>query len=130
MMQIKNKLHLLPLFLISYLGLFALININPVMAMKPKLPITSSKQPVNNNLTTSIEEKITTLKQEIYNNAIEITNISKSLQELVNINDDRQKILLKLKENYKKLIDNQKKQIKLFQKFLKDLNDDLNDENN
>ncbi|MDV3143184.1 MAG: hypothetical protein Q8894_02570 [Sweet potato little leaf phytoplasma] len=34
MMQIKNKLHLLPFFLISYLCLFALININPVMAMK------------------------------------------------------------------------------------------------
>ncbi|MDV3166521.1 MAG: SVM family protein ['Waltheria sp.' little leaf phytoplasma] len=33
-MKIKNKLHLLPFFLISYLGLFALININPVMAME------------------------------------------------------------------------------------------------
>ncbi|MDV3178446.1 MAG: SVM family protein, partial [Sweet potato little leaf phytoplasma] len=32
MMQIKNKLYLLPLFLINYLGLFLLINIHPVMA--------------------------------------------------------------------------------------------------
>ncbi len=31
-MQIKNKLYLLPLFLINYLGLFLLINIHPVMA--------------------------------------------------------------------------------------------------
>ncbi|MDV3148044.1 MAG: SVM family protein, partial [Candidatus Phytoplasma australasiaticum] len=37
-MQIKNKIHLLPLFFISYLGLFVLININPVMAMESKLP--------------------------------------------------------------------------------------------
>ncbi|MDO8054676.1 SVM family protein [Candidatus Phytoplasma australasiaticum] len=33
MMQIKNKIHFLPLFFISYLGLFLLINIHPVMAM-------------------------------------------------------------------------------------------------
>ncbi|EMR14466.1 MULTISPECIES: SVM family protein [Candidatus Phytoplasma] len=32
MIQIKNKLYLLPLFLINYLGLFLLINIHPVMA--------------------------------------------------------------------------------------------------
>ncbi|MDV3143803.1 MAG: SVM family protein [Candidatus Phytoplasma australasiaticum] len=32
MMQIKNKIHFLPLFFISYLGLFLLINIHPVMA--------------------------------------------------------------------------------------------------
>ncbi|MDO8005592.1 SVM family protein [Candidatus Phytoplasma australasiaticum] len=32
MMQIKNKLYLLPLFLINYLGLFLLIDIHPVMA--------------------------------------------------------------------------------------------------
>ncbi|MDV3182575.1 MAG: SVM family protein, partial [Candidatus Phytoplasma australasiaticum] len=31
-MRVKNKLHLLPLFLIIYLGLFALINNNPIMA--------------------------------------------------------------------------------------------------
>ncbi|MDV3184258.1 MAG: SVM family protein [Candidatus Phytoplasma australasiaticum] len=33
MMQIKNKIYFLPLFFISYLGLFLLINIHPVMAM-------------------------------------------------------------------------------------------------
>nr|ARE29779.1 putative effector [Crotalaria phyllody phytoplasma] len=32
MIQIKNKLYLLPLFLINYLGLFLLINIHPVTA--------------------------------------------------------------------------------------------------
>ncbi|MFW8664746.1 SVM family protein, partial [Candidatus Phytoplasma citri] len=36
MMQVKNKLHLLPFFLISYLGLFFLININHVMAAPKK----------------------------------------------------------------------------------------------
>ncbi|MDV3157556.1 MAG: SVM family protein [Candidatus Phytoplasma australasiaticum] len=36
MMQIKNKIYLLPLFLMIYLGLFLLININPVMAMNNK----------------------------------------------------------------------------------------------
>ncbi|QTX02925.1 putative secreted protein, SAP45-like [Candidatus Phytoplasma luffae] len=33
MIQVKNKLHLLPFFLMSCLGLFILITINPVMAM-------------------------------------------------------------------------------------------------
>nr|WP_249175855.1 SVM family protein ['Parthenium hysterophorus' phyllody phytoplasma] len=33
MMKIKNKLHLLPFFLMSYLAFFFLININPVIAM-------------------------------------------------------------------------------------------------
>ncbi|MDV3166529.1 MAG: SVM family protein ['Waltheria sp.' little leaf phytoplasma] len=32
MMQIKNKLHFLPFFLMNFLGLFILININSVMA--------------------------------------------------------------------------------------------------
>ncbi|MDV3154353.1 MAG: SVM family protein [Pigeon pea little leaf phytoplasma] len=32
MMQIKTKLHLLPLFLMSFLGSFFLINIHQVMA--------------------------------------------------------------------------------------------------
>ncbi|MDV3166534.1 MAG: SVM family protein ['Waltheria sp.' little leaf phytoplasma] len=36
MMQIKNKLHLLPFFFIICLGLFILININPVMAAPKK----------------------------------------------------------------------------------------------
>ncbi|UQV27401.1 SVM family protein [Candidatus Phytoplasma asiaticum] len=35
-MQVKNKLHLLPFFLISFLGLFLLININSVMAAPKK----------------------------------------------------------------------------------------------
>ncbi|EMR14684.1 MAG: SVM family protein [Sweet potato little leaf phytoplasma] len=36
MMQIKNKLYFLPLFLMSFLGLFLLININPVIAAPEK----------------------------------------------------------------------------------------------
>ncbi|MDV3157496.1 MAG: SVM family protein [Candidatus Phytoplasma australasiaticum] len=36
MMQVKNKLYLLPFFLISSLGLLVLININPVMAVPKK----------------------------------------------------------------------------------------------
>ncbi|MDV3201485.1 MAG: SVM family protein [Candidatus Phytoplasma australasiaticum] len=36
MMQIKNKLHLLPFFFIICLGLFILININPVIAAPKK----------------------------------------------------------------------------------------------
>ncbi|XKW59285.1 effector protein [Candidatus Phytoplasma australasiaticum] len=71
MIQIKNKLYLLPLFLINYLGLFLLINIHPVMAMDPKLPETSSRQLVYHNLT--IEENIINLKQKIYDNATKIT---------------------------------------------------------
>ncbi|MDV3201637.1 MAG: SVM family protein, partial [Candidatus Phytoplasma australasiaticum] len=35
-MQIKNKLYFLPLFLMSFLGLFLLININPVIAAPEK----------------------------------------------------------------------------------------------
>ncbi|MDV3168213.1 MAG: SVM family protein, partial [Candidatus Phytoplasma stylosanthis] len=31
-MQIKKKLHLLPFFLISCLGMFLIINDNPIMA--------------------------------------------------------------------------------------------------
>ncbi|MDV3202507.1 MAG: SVM family protein [Candidatus Phytoplasma stylosanthis] len=36
MMQIKKKLHILPFFLMSFLGLFLLININPVIAAPKK----------------------------------------------------------------------------------------------
>ncbi|MDV3176281.1 MAG: SVM family protein [Sweet potato little leaf phytoplasma] len=117
MMQIKNKLYLLPLCLISYLELFLLINIHPVMAMDPKLPETSSRQPVYHNLT--IEENIINLKQKIYDNATKITNIDKGLQG--SITDDQKENLLKLKENYKQLIDNQKEQLKTYKNLLNDL---------
>ncbi|MDV3169099.1 MAG: SVM family protein, partial [Candidatus Phytoplasma australasiaticum] len=122
MMQIKNKIHFLPLFFISYLGLFLLINIHPVMAMDPKLPETSSRQPVYQNLT--IEENIINLKQKIYDNATKITNIDKGLQE--SITDNQKENLLKLKENYKRLIDNQKEQLKTYKNLLNDLNDENN----
>ncbi|WEX20436.1 MAG: putative secreted protein [Candidatus Phytoplasma citri] len=90
-MQIKNKLHLLPFFLISYLGLFTLININPVMAMESKLPETSSTQPAHHNLT--LKEKIINLKHKIYDNANKIKNnidkqTKKLLEELIYILDD------------------------------------------
>ncbi|MEK0310365.1 SVM family protein [Candidatus Phytoplasma australasiaticum] len=122
MMQIKNKIHFLPLCLINYLGLFLLINIHPVMAMDPKLPETSSRQPVYQNLT--IEENIINLKQKIYDNATKITNIDKGLQE--SITDNQKENLLKLKENYKRLIDNQKEQLKTYKNLLNDLNDENN----
>ncbi|MDV3204151.1 MAG: effector protein, partial [Candidatus Phytoplasma australasiaticum] len=70
-----------------YLGLFLLINIHPVMAIVPKLPETSSRQPVYQNLT--IEENIINLKQKIYDNATEITKITHKINELVN--NDNQK---------------------------------------
>ncbi|MDV3199986.1 MAG: SVM family protein [Candidatus Phytoplasma australasiaticum] len=85
MMQIKNKLHLLPLFLISYLGLFALININRVMAMDPKLPRPryNNRNPVHrnflHNLTT--KENIINLTQKIDDNETKITNIDKTIKE-------------------------------------------------
>ncbi|EMR14769.1 MULTISPECIES: SVM family protein [Candidatus Phytoplasma] len=41
MMQVKKKLHLLPLFLMSFLGMFLIINNNPIMA--------SSNGHANNN---------------------------------------------------------------------------------
>nr|BBF24900.1 phytoplasmal effector causing phyllody 1 [Candidatus Phytoplasma ziziphi] len=122
MMQIKNKLHLLPLFLMSFLGLFAFININPVMATDPKLPETSSRQPVNQNFT--IEENIINLKQKIYDNATKITKIDKELQG--SITDNQKENLLKLKENYKQLIDNQKEQLKTYKNLLNNLNDENN----
>ncbi|MDV3177718.1 MAG: hypothetical protein Q8800_02515, partial [Candidatus Phytoplasma australasiaticum] len=62
----------LPLFFISYLGLFVLININPVMAMESKLPETSSTQPAHHNL--ALKEKIINLKQKIYDNTNKIKN--------------------------------------------------------
>ncbi|MDV3182745.1 MAG: SVM family protein [Candidatus Phytoplasma australasiaticum] len=119
MMQIKNKLYFLPLFLMSFLGLFLLININSVMATDPKLPETSSRQPVHQNLT--IEENIINLKQKIYNNATKIKNIDKELQG--SITDNQKENFLKLKENYKQLIDNQKEQLKIYKNLLNDLND-------
>ncbi|MDV3143768.1 MAG: SVM family protein [Candidatus Phytoplasma australasiaticum] len=118
MMQIKNKIHFLPLFFISYLGLFLLINIHPVMATDPKLPETSSRQPVYQN--SHIEENIINLKQKIYDNATEITKINKRLQG--SITDDQKENLLKLKENCRQLIENQKEQLKLYKKLLNDLN--------
>nr|BBF24903.1 phytoplasmal effector causing phyllody 1 [Candidatus Phytoplasma aurantifolia] len=124
MMKIKNKLHLLPFFLISYLGLFFLINMNPVMAMNPNLPGTSKNQPSQMNLT--IEENIINLKQKIYDNAKEITNINKTLQESVNLTDDQKENLLKLKKNHEKLVNNQKEQLKIYQMLLNTLNDDNN----
>ncbi|WP_369051704.1 SVM family protein, partial [Candidatus Phytoplasma citri] len=122
--KIKNKLHLLPFFLIGYLGLFFLININPVMAMDPNLPGTSENQPPQQNLT--IEENIINLKQKIYDNAKKITKINKILRGSFNITDDQKEILLKLQENSKQLVNNQKEQIKAYQILLKNLNDDNN----
>ncbi|QTX02904.1 putative secreted protein, SAP54-like [Candidatus Phytoplasma luffae] len=121
-MLIKNKLHLLPFFLMSCLGLFILITINPVMAMDPNLPGTSSNQPAHQNFT--IEENIINLKQKIYYNATKITNIDKALQG--SITDDDKTNLLKLKENHKRLIDNQKEQLKTYKNLLKNLNDEDN----
>ncbi|MDV3179079.1 MAG: effector protein, partial [Candidatus Phytoplasma australasiaticum] len=96
--------------------------IHPVMAIVPKLPETSSRQPVYQNLT--IEENIINLKQKIYDNATKITNIDKGLQE--SITDNQKENLLKLKENYKRLIDNQKEQLKTYKNLLNDLNDENN----
>ncbi|MDO8054252.1 SVM family protein ['Opuntia sp.' phytoplasma] len=50
MMKIKNKLHLLPFFLISYLGLFFLININPVTAMNNNDDISENNSIVDNHI--------------------------------------------------------------------------------
>ncbi|MDO8059420.1 SVM family protein ['Crotalaria aegyptiaca' phytoplasma] len=123
-MQVKNKLHLLPFFLISCLGMFCLININHVMAMDPNLPGTSNNQPSQHNL--SIEEQIMNLKQKIYDNANKIYKIDKELRESVNLTDDRKENLLELKENHKQLVNNQKEQLKNYQILLKTLNNDNN----
>ncbi|MDO8064327.1 SVM family protein [Candidatus Phytoplasma bonamiae] len=120
MMQVKNKLFL-PFFLMIYLGLFLLININSVMAMEPNIPETgSSDQSAHHNLT--IEENIINVKHKIYDYATQITNIDKTLQG--NITDNEKENLLKLKENFKKLIDNQKEQLKLYKNLLNHLNDE------
>ncbi|MDV3174884.1 MAG: SVM family protein ['Bonamia sp.' little leaf phytoplasma] len=120
MMQVKNKLFL-PFFLMIYLGLFLLININSVMAMEPNIPETgSSDQSAHHNLT--IEENIINVKHKIYDYATQITNIDKTLQG--NITDNEKENLLKLKENFKKLIDNQKEQLKLYKNLLNYLNDE------
>ncbi|WEX20375.1 MAG: putative secreted protein [Candidatus Phytoplasma citri] len=116
MMQIKNKLHLLPSSLISCLGLFFLMNINQVMAMNPNFPGTSNNQPSQQNLT--IEENIIYLKQKIYDNATTITNINKTLKESVNLTDDEKERLLRLKTNHEQLVNNQKEQLKIYQHLL------------
>ncbi|MDV3183177.1 MAG: effector protein, partial [Candidatus Phytoplasma australasiaticum] len=67
-----------------------------------------------------IEENIINLKQKIYDNATEITKINKRLQG--SITDDQKENLLKLKENCRQLIENQKEQLKLYKKLLNDLN--------
>ncbi|OOP60277.1 effector protein, partial [Candidatus Phytoplasma citri] len=97
---------------------------NPVMAMDPNLPGTSENQPPQQNLT--IEENIINLKQKIYDNAKKITKINKILRGSFNITDDQKEILLKLQENSKQLVNNQKEQIKAYQILLKNLNDDNN----
>ncbi|MDV3166545.1 MAG: SVM family protein ['Waltheria sp.' little leaf phytoplasma] len=122
MIQIKNKLYFLPLFVMIFLGFFALININQIMAMDPNFAGTSSNQPFHQNLT--IEEIIINLKQKIYDNATKITKINKELQG--SISDDQKEKLSKLKENHKQLIDNQKEQLKTYKIFLQDLNDENN----
>ncbi|MDV3198502.1 MAG: effector protein [Vigna little leaf phytoplasma] len=123
MIQVKNKLHFLPLFLISFLTIFFVMNINPVMAMNPNNPETSNQGSSSNNLT--LEEKIINLKTKICENAAKKTQISREIQELVN-NDDRKADLLRLKDNYTQLIENQKEQLKTCQTLLKNLNDDDN----
>ncbi|MGL9687717.1 MAG: SVM family protein [Candidatus Phytoplasma sp. TWB_XP] len=125
MFKLKKQLYLFKIVLFVFLGLFAFININPVMATDPKLPETSSRQPVNQNFT--IEENIINLKHKIYDNATKITNIDKELQG--SITDNQKENLLKLKENYKQLIDNQKEQLKTYKNLLNNLNN-LNNENN
>ncbi|MDV3198315.1 MAG: effector protein [Vigna little leaf phytoplasma] len=123
MIQVKNKLYFLPLFFISFLTIFFMININPVMAMNPNNPETSNQGSSSNNLT--IEEMIIDLKNKIFENAAKKTQIDKEIQELLN-NDDRKNDLLILKYNYTRLIENQKEQLKTCQTLLKNLNDDNN----
>ncbi|OOP60276.1 hypothetical protein B2G44_00345 [Candidatus Phytoplasma citri] len=73
-MKIKNKLHLLPFFLIGYLGLFFLININPVMAMD------------HNNKDKQIKNYTEVSETEL-NNFFQLLNRSKK-----NISEIREKI--------------------------------------
>ncbi|MDV3198507.1 MAG: effector protein, partial [Vigna little leaf phytoplasma] len=94
MIQVKNKLYFLPLFLISFLTIFFVMHINPVMAMNPNNPETSNQGSSSDNLT--LEEKIINLKTKICENAAKKTQISREIQELVN-NDDRKADLLRLK---------------------------------
>ncbi|MDV3167232.1 MAG: effector protein [Vigna little leaf phytoplasma] len=123
MIQIKNKLYFLPLFFISFLTIFFMININPVMAMNPNNPGTSNQVSNSNNLT--LEEMIINLKNKICENAAKKTQIDKEIQELAN-NDNIKNHLLRLKDNYTRLIENQKEQLKTCQNLLKNLNDDNN----
>ncbi|WP_236628341.1 hypothetical protein [Candidatus Phytoplasma ziziphi] len=80
---------------------------------------TSDNSSTANN--SNIEDIITDLKNKIRENAFSKTKIDKEIKGLQNENPKKD-ILLKLKENLTKLINNPKEQIKIYRMILKNLN--------
>ncbi|MDV3167132.1 MAG: hypothetical protein Q8784_01750 [Vigna little leaf phytoplasma] len=92
MMQIKRKLYFLPLFLLSFVGVLCLLNINPVMAMNNNNNLPGNNLVVNNtdeysifrNLLFRQSEKTQQMINALVNNAeeAEINALLNHLQDI------------------------------------------------